>query len=81
MSNTAEIINFPNKTEQPGGRMADLSNGYTKVANEIQQLKPRLRLSGREWLCFEAVIWLTLGDAPFPHVQQIACLACQFTMR
>ncbi len=40
MSNTAEIINFPNKTEQPGGRMADLSNGYTKVANEIQQLKP-----------------------------------------
>ncbi|GMK74448.1 hypothetical protein JSCD4_36240 [Clostridioides difficile] len=41
--------------------MADLSNGYTKVANEIQQLKPRLRLSGREWQCFEAVIWLTYG--------------------
>ncbi len=61
MSNTAEIINFPNKTEQPGGRMVDLSNGYTKVANEIQQLKPRLRLSGREWQCFEAVIWLTYG--------------------
>jgi len=61
MSNTAEIINFPNQTEQPGGRMADLSNGYTKIANEIQQLKPRLRLSGREWQCFEAVIWLTYG--------------------
>ena len=61
MSNTAEIINFPKKSEQPGGRMADLSNGYTKVANEIQQLKPRLRLSGREWQCFEAVIWLTYG--------------------
>ncbi|MEA5104717.1 replication protein [Pantoea sp. S18] len=41
--------------------MADLSNGYTKVANEIQKLKPRLRLSGREWQCFEAVIWLTYG--------------------
>ena len=41
--------------------MADLSNGYTKVANEIQQLKPRLRMSGREWQCFEAVIWLTYG--------------------
>ncbi|HHS9775860.1 TPA: replication protein [Raoultella ornithinolytica] len=41
--------------------MADLSNGYTKVANEIQRLKPRLRLSGREWQCFEAVIWLTYG--------------------
>ncbi|MGK8935574.1 replication protein [Pluralibacter gergoviae] len=61
MSNTAEIINFPNNTEQPGGRMADLSNGYTKVANEIQQLKPRLRMSGREWQCLEAVIWLTYG--------------------
>ncbi|WP_174348881.1 replication protein [Lelliottia aquatilis] len=61
MSNTAEIINFPNQIEQPGGRMADLSNGYTKIANEIQKLKPRLRLSGREWQCFEAVIWLTYG--------------------
>jgi phage replication protein O, N-terminal domain len=61
MSNTAEIINFPTNTEKTGGRMADLSNGYTKVANEIQQLKPRLRLSGREWQCFEAVIWLTYG--------------------
>src|SRR5690606_5450542 len=25
--------------------------------------------------------WLTLGDALLPHVQQIARLACQFTMR
>ncbi|HCC76720.1 MAG TPA: hypothetical protein DEQ42_13695 [Shigella sp.] len=41
--------------------MADLSNGYTKIANEIQKLKPRLRMSGREWQCFEAVIWLTYG--------------------
>ncbi|MDN4131889.1 replication protein [Pantoea ananatis] len=57
----AEIISFPKKTEQTGGHMADLSNGYTKVANEIQKLKPRLRLSGREWQCFEAVIWLTYG--------------------
>ncbi len=39
--------------------MADLSNGYTKVANEIQELKPRLRMSGREWQFFEVVIWLT----------------------
>jgi len=57
----AKIITFPKKTEQTGGHMADLSNGYTKVANEIQKLKPRLRLSGREWQCFEAVIWLTYG--------------------
>lgn len=57
----AKVITFPKKTEQTGGHMADLSNGYTKVANEIQQLKPRLRMSGREWQCFEAVIWLTYG--------------------
>lgn len=62
MSNTAEVINFPMKTtENAGGLMADLSNGYTKIANEIQKLKPRLRMSGREWQCFEAVIWLTYG--------------------
>ncbi len=59
--NLATVINFPKKTEQTGGHMADLSNGYTKVANEIQQFKPRLRMSGREWQCFEAVIWLTYG--------------------
>lgn len=41
--------------------MADLANGYTKVANEIQKLKPRLRMSGREWQCLEAIIWLTYG--------------------
>ncbi|WP_312836663.1 replication protein [Pantoea sp.] len=58
---TAKVLSFPKKTEQTGGHMADLSNGYTKVANEIQKLKPRLRLSGREWQCFEAVIWLTYG--------------------
>ena len=41
--------------------MADLSNGYTRIANEIQKLKQRLRMSGREWQCLEAVIWLTYG--------------------
>lgn len=61
MANTAEVINFPIKTEQTGGPMADLSNGYTRIANEIQKLKPRLRMSGREWQCLEAVIWLTYG--------------------
>nr|WP_249213162.1 MULTISPECIES: replication protein [unclassified Tatumella] len=59
--NLAEVISFPKKTENTGGHMADLSNGYTKTANEIQRLKPRLRISGREWQCFEAVIWLTYG--------------------
>ncbi len=61
MSNTAEVIKFPINVENTGGRMADLSNGYTRIANEIQKLKPRLRMSGREWQCLEAVIWLTYG--------------------
>ncbi len=61
MPNMAEVINFPMRTEQAGGPMADLSNGYTRIANEIQKLKPRLRMSGREWQCLEAVIWLTYG--------------------
>jgi phage replication O-like protein O len=61
MSNTAEVINFPIKTEQAGGLMADLANGYTKIANEIQRLKPRLKMAGREWQCLEAIIWLTYG--------------------
>ncbi|WP_338511540.1 replication protein [Erwinia aphidicola] len=57
----AQVIKFPKKTEQSGGHMADLSNGYTKVANEIQQLKPRLKMAGRDWQVFEAIIWLTYG--------------------
>lgn len=61
MSNTAEVINFPLRAENAGGHMADLANGYTKIANEIQKLKPRLRMSGREWQCLEAIIWLTYG--------------------
>jgi phage replication O-like protein O len=64
MSSNVQRVDFSSRKPLPaesGGHMADLSNGYTKVANEIQKLKPRLRLSGREWQCFEAVIWLTYG--------------------
>lgn len=64
MSSNVQKVDFSARKiipDKSGGHMADLSNGYTKVANEIQKLKPRLRLSGREWQCFEAVIWLTYG--------------------
>lgn len=57
-------VNFTNRTmipENAGGYMADLSEGYTKTANEIQKRKPRLRMSGREWQGLEAVIRLTYG--------------------
>lgn len=59
-----EKVDFVNRQripDKPEVQVADLSNGYTKTANEIQKLKPRLRMSGREWQCFEAIIWLTYG--------------------
>jgi phage replication O-like protein O len=63
--NAEKVIQFPTKVPQEpsdkGVQVADLSNGYTKTANEIQQLKPKLKMSGREWQCFEAIIWLTYG--------------------
>ncbi|MEQ5030351.1 replication protein [Morganella morganii] len=62
--NVVEKVDFVNKQripDKPEVQVADLSNGYTKTANEIQKLKPRLRMSGREWQCFEAIIWLTYG--------------------
>lgn len=37
MSNTAEIFKFPvPKQEQQESRMADLENGYLRLANQIQ---------------------------------------------
>lgn len=62
--NVVEKVDFVNRQripDKPEVQVADLSNGYTKTANEIQKLKPRLRMSGREWQCFEAIIWLTYG--------------------
>lgn len=62
--NVVAKVDFVNKQripDKPEVQVADLSNGYTKTANEIQKLKPRLRMSGREWQCFEAIIWLTYG--------------------
>ncbi len=64
MKSNLKRVDFVNKTlipDKPEVVVADLSNGYTKTANEIQKLKPRLRMSGREWQCFEAIIWLTYG--------------------
>ncbi|UNH30092.1 replication protein [Moellerella wisconsensis] len=62
--NVVKHVDFANRQlipDKPEVKVADLSNGYTKTANDIQMLKPRLRMSGREWQCFEAVIWLTYG--------------------
>jgi phage replication O-like protein O len=60
MSNTAEVINFPIKTELTGGRMADLSMAIPGSPMRYRNSN-RGCVSGREWQCLEAVIWLTYG--------------------
>jgi phage replication O-like protein O len=57
---TAKVIKFPTK-QQEDEVVADLKDGYTKTANDIQNMKPKLKMSGREWQVFEAIICLTYG--------------------
>ncbi|WP_024873121.1 replication protein [Tolumonas lignilytica] len=63
---TAEVIAFPTPQIQPAEppkevRVADCDDGYTKTANEIQKMKCKIRLSGREHNILEAVIYSTYG--------------------
>lgn len=37
MSNTAEVINFPARTERVESRMADTDDGFTRLANELYE--------------------------------------------
>ena len=62
MSNTAEVIKFP--APQQGhqeGRMADLDNGYLRLANQIQDALCIVELSGREFRVLNAIVRLTYG--------------------
>lgn len=62
MSNTAEIINFPaHKPAQQENRMADLENGYLRLANQIQDALCFVELSGREFRVLNAIVRLTFG--------------------
>lgn len=62
MSNTAEIINFPAlKPAQQENRMADLENGYLRLANQIQDALCFVELSGREFRVLNAIVRLTYG--------------------
>lgn len=42
-------------------RVADLDDGYTRTANEIQKAKCKLRMAGRELNVLDAVIYSTYG--------------------
>ncbi|VTP69661.1 phage replication protein O, N-terminal domain [Leclercia adecarboxylata] len=62
MSNTAEIFKFPvPKQEQQESRMADLENGYLRLANQIQDALCIVELSGREFRVLNAIVRLTYG--------------------
>jgi len=62
MSNTAEVIKFPvPKQEQQESRMADLENGYLRLANQIQDALCIVELSGREFRVLNAIVRLTYG--------------------
>ncbi|MDF7650774.1 replication protein [Erwiniaceae bacterium L1_54_3] len=37
MSNTAEVLNFPARTERVESRMADTDDGFTRLANELYE--------------------------------------------
>lgn len=59
--NTAEVIKFPRQLDKPGGQVADLENGYLRLANQIQDAVCKVELSGREFRVLNAVIRLTYG--------------------
>ncbi len=62
MSNTAEIYKFPAPSPaQQESRMADLENGYLRLANQIQDALCIVELSGREFRVLNAIVRLTYG--------------------
>ena len=61
MSNTAEIYKFPTQEGKQESRMAELENGYLRLANQIQDALCIVELSGREFRVLNAIVRLTYG--------------------
>ncbi|EGJ4183101.1 replication protein [Salmonella enterica] len=62
MANTAEVINFPVPDVAPKElRVADLDDGFTRIANEILEAVMRAGLSQHQLLVFMAVMRKTYG--------------------
>ncbi|WP_035893848.1 replication protein [Kluyvera ascorbata] len=61
MSNTAEIFKFPAQLGKQESRMAELENGYLRLANQIQDALCIVELSGREFRVLNAIVRLTYG--------------------
>ncbi|EPV6066132.1 replication protein, partial [Escherichia coli] len=62
MANTAEIFNFPVPDEaQKERRVADLDDGYTRIANELLEAVMLAGLTQHQLLVFLAVMRKTYG--------------------
>lgn len=64
MISNVQRVDFTNRTiipDKSGGQVADLENGYLRLANQIQDAVCKVELSGREFRVLNAVIRLTYG--------------------
>lgn len=62
MANTAEVINFPVPDVAPKEpRVADLDDGFTRIANELLEAVMLAGLSQHQLLVFMAVMRKTYG--------------------
>ena len=64
MISNVQKVDFTNRTiipDKPEGQVADLENGYLRLANQIQDAVCKVELSGREFRVLNAVIRLTYG--------------------
>ncbi|UIW10303.1 replication protein O [Flyfo siphovirus Tbat2_3] len=60
--NTAELIRFPGPDKGPQEKhVADLENGYLRLANQIQDALCIVELSGREFRVLNSIVRLTYG--------------------
>ncbi|WP_312839308.1 replication protein [Pantoea piersonii] len=64
MSSNVQKVDFTNRKilpDKPGGQVADLDNGYLRLANQIQDALCKVELSGREFRVLNSIIRLTYG--------------------
>lgn len=61
MSNSAKIFKFRPREVGEERSVANLDDGYMRIATSIGKLKPKLKLAGRQHQVFDAVIHCTYG--------------------
>jgi len=64
MNSNLMRVDFVNKqfiSDKSGGQVADLENGYLRLANQIQDALCKVELSGREFRVLNSIIRLTYG--------------------